>query len=1211
MVQKFNEHGVILNPGTGEKAYLLGLSSKLQSTDVWVVTEHYYDEEVWPEPELVQRTYSRSIPKPNDKTMHVNFNFEFPKVLVTANLEREAVTVSACEAYTDGSITDLAAVLRKHSPVVRAGYADGSFEDFALPWGADGHGYKVYKIDSGTETLLSPGGYDPKGGAYRVEQYFYYTEDGVEKQYPVIRSVNLTVTPVEARGVSGANLNRTYLNASGSTSPVPGSSSRLELPGEAVLSASPAPAAVSLTMSLDLSGWSNSPGNLSLTTATDGTAWPVDLSNHIVIGQGAGTYGFTYALTRSAIEADYPWLTVPGNFSLTATRVITVQPDAFVDAGAYDVTVGRVGTSGENAKFTVTKTDGVLNLQELKLFLPDGREVVSSLNIDTANGTITTTADDTTDTALRRYLNLGGWFVVTIQENGVAGVTEKLVYLAPRDNRYLSDGVFDFTGLHAGLFPYRRAAGLGSAVALPAGYYVGTTYDGATGAPGGTLSTVKATWSATDPVADPTNPQIDTYGPKEYDRARFDGYGLVGNPDLKTVTLRVEDGGKTLGSAADLALTCAPGTLGAALDGGGQVTGIVYDVRQVGYRARQAFTLILTNRGTADIHGLRLDLPENSEYEIIKAPAAYLAPGMSTTFVITYVYGLQLGDHVATIPITTAQSGADKTFTARFRVVPGAIRSVQVKTNSPIMGAAGIITGLPEGTPGTVTAPKTTGTVLPGTAAGPVGYEAEYKYVWMRSETFDLYEVGEVYYYDGAGDKVSLTEYAYTGAGGEGAQVRYWFFQMPDDDVTVHVDFAEPDRSKLRLSAILPEARKDADSMGPRTLRRWDAPAQPVGGDPLSLAESGLDHFLVMLDDDDVQAQLTVKLRKVAAFIPGYNEDIPVNVLIQNRKTGEMLLNKSGNTDEPTAYTGLAFTAPDPGESVDLVVTVSYQPGGAAEEVVWSVTVTFAKEPKTLGYTLGYGNSPYGMIMNSDLSDTDKVAAKAEFVKEYAFTNSLLTPDKAAGLKNIYYAEAWGGGDNLDLDDTALFIHPGEKFLDPGVTGVKDFSNRPVAASDIRRSVKVTLLDGGAATQAGRFSGGDTATLDLGTADTLTVADWWKNPVGGTDYLIRPGVYTLVYTFTDYDGVALQEIGRPLVILPRNGDVNADLAVGEQDARTIEHRVSDPLGYTAAPAVYPDRQLFRYRVCDVNNDKNFNNIDANLARRSGDIVPFYAPEDYK
>ena len=60
----------------------------------------------------------------------------------------------------------------------------------------------------------------------------------------------------------------------------------------------------------------------------------------------------------------------------------------------------------------------------------------------------------------------------------------------------------------------------------------------------------------------------------------------------------------------------------------------------------------------------------------------------------------------------------------------------------------------------------------------------------------------------------------------------------------------------------------------------------------------------------------------------------------------------------------------------------------------------------------------------------------------------------------------------------------------------------------------------------------------------------------------------------------------------------------------IQNRVADPLGDTAA-ASFPDWRLYRYRVCDVNNDRNINNIDANKLYYGVDqIVPYYKPTDY-
>lgn len=1256
MVQKFSSGGTITNPSADEKPYLLGLSEKLSGSDVWVVNELYYDESSGDI--LAPRGYTKTDPK----DMKVNFLFTFPRVLVKAAPAVPEVTVNAYEAYTDGTAGDLAAALRKYSPTIRAGYADGSFEDFLLPWGSSDAGaeYHVYKLNSNGTKGDEVAAYDPRGGAYLVEQYFFYEEaddsgTSVTKKFPLPMEVKLTVEPVKAQSVAGADLSRTYLNTADSTNPVPAFFSKLGLPNVATLVVSPVPGATSLTLPLDAAKWSNYSADLSETVTKDTTpvGWPVDSETpgQIQLGAGAGEYPFIYTLTRAEIQGAYPWLSdVRESYTLSAVRVIKKDPAGFTDPAGYSASVARVGEKNENAKFTVTHPSGT-NIQSLALFLPNGQKVTANITVNATAGTVTTTADDSSDHELRRYLNLGGWFALEVEETADGGAAAELpVYLAPRDNLYLEDrtgeapadnlGRFDFSGYYAGLFPYASAHQLDGAVVLPAGYFVRTTYNGMNGAPGGELSTVRADWrlpnTSTEAGLLPGRPDrtLYTYGPIDYAGAWFDGYGQVKNSDNKKVEIRVEDQAPNT-DPLRLSLTCAPGTAGASVSGG-EVTGVVYNTRQKGYRTRQEFTLTLKNTSTRDIYGLSLQLPADNHFEIIKAPAAYLAAGTETTFTVTYLYdlepanlsdtGLTLKD---TIGITTNETGNTpiKSFTAQFRVTNGPVSSVRVVTNSPltatdpvkpIMGSAKLILGLEEKKPADGAG---TGTDKPDTADGPTDYEANYQYVWVRSEVYDEYEVSEVYYYknnvQSSANKVALTPYAYAGTDGEGDKVAYYYFQMPDDDVTVYVDFMESVYSKLRLSAIKPEADKgDGSGMSPRDLRRWDNNAVAANnGDPLTMEESGLKQFLVVLNKDDATARLTLKLREVLAVITAgqgsvVNENIPVNVLVM--MGSDTLLNALGNTKgpdgTPDSFTTSAFKTPEPGNSVDLVITVSHTPD-SGNAVTRSVTVTVARPPETAEYSLKYGNSPYGMIMNSsNLTEAGKTAAKAEFDKIRAFASGL-TPAKAEGLANVYYADAWGGGTDYDLDETALFAYSGEPFLDPGADAVRNTANRPVAAGDISRAVKVTLLDDGAATQTGRFSGAATATLDLGTANVSLVENWWK-AADGSAYLIRPGVYEIVYSYTDYDGSTLR-FTRPFIILSRNGDVNADMTVGETDAKLIEDRVTDPLGCTAPAAAYPDRQLFRWRVCDVNNDSNLNNIDANLTRDAGKIIPYYLPKDYQ
>lgn len=1262
MVQKFSAGGTIPDPAPGEKPYLLGLSKKLQGNDVWVVAEHHYDPDF---ASLEQRLYTATTPR----DMKINFLFTFPGVLVKAVPAVKEVTVSAYEAYTDGTSGDVAAVLRKHSPTVRAGYADGTFKDFLLPWGtADvGAEYHVYEMNGDGTKGAEVTAYDPKGGKYLIQQNFFYEEEDdagtvVTKKFPLPMEVKLTVAPVTAQGITGDSLHKTYLNATGGTATeaVPAFFSKLGLPNVATLVVSRAPGTTSLTLPLETESWSNYSADLSGTVSNDAVPvnWPVDpdVPGQIAPDIGAGTYQFTYTLTQAKIQAAYPWLSgVAASYTLNASRVIEINQSNFIDPSHYAVTAARAGAGPENAEFTVTKNGAALTAGDtLTLYLPSG-QVVDPADYDVVHGAatvITTTADDATDTELRRYLNLGGWFAVGIQEDNTANPSAEIpAYLAPRDNLYLEDrigqaadsnpGRFDFTGYLAGLFPYTSAKVLGNTVVLPVGYSVKTTYDGMNGAPAGDLSTVKANWgvpaSNTETGLLPGQPdrKLDTYGPKPYEKAWFDGYGQVKNDGGKQVEIRVEDQAAKSDSLS-VSLTCAPGTQGAAISGG-QVTGVVYNTRQKGYRARQEFTLTLKNTGTRDIYGLSLELPANNHFEIIKAPAAYLAAGMETTFVVTYLYDLKpvLSTDTGitfkdTIHIVTNETGGAsiKSFTAQFRVTNGPVSTVKVVTNFPLpstppttpaMGDAGIIVGLGEGVPAdsAITDGAASGTDLPDSTGGPTDYEENYKYVWVRSKVYDEYEIGEVYYYRNnvqtADNKVPLMKYDYTGTNAEGTKSDYWFFKMPNDDVTVHVDFIEPILSKLRLSAILPEAHVNAGSMSARDLRRWDDNKITTNnGDPLTTEESGLDHFLVVLGANDVQAQLTLKLRKVLAVIPGLNEDIPVHILVREG-AGNTILNDSGSTDGvlnglPNQFTTAAFTAPDPGNSTDVVITLSYNDAGAT--VSRSFTVTFAKPPETVAYVLGYGNSPYGMIMSDAvLTNNEKVTAKADFDANRTFTPGLM-PVKAAGLTNVYSAGAWNTKTDYDRDETALFVYSGESFLDPGTTQVQDSANKPVPGENISRTLSVKLLDKAAGTQAGRFSGAETVSLDLGTADTALVENWWKD-ADNNDYLIRPGVYEIIYTFQDYDGTTAQSFTRPLIILPRNGDVNADMAVDETDAKVIEGRVTDPMGYTADEADYPDWRVFRYRVCDVNNDRNFNNIDANLVRDKEKIVFFYLPINYK
>lgn len=391
-------------------------------------------------------------------------------------------------------------------------------------------------------------------------------------------------------------------------------------------------------------------------------------------------------------------------------------------------------------------------------------------------------------------------------------------------------------------------------------------------------------------------------------------------------------------------------------------------------------------------------------------------------------------------------------------------------------------------------------------------------------------------------------------------------------------------------------------------------------------------------------------------------------------------------TGAPTTHDSYVFTAPPAiGEdglptyrAVEIVLKINQITQAMVdadpsltldEELERSFVVVIARAGTGVSSQLNYGNSPAGMIYNNTtLNDAEKAEAWKAFVaNNYAF-NDASRPSKAAGLNNTYWKEAWGGltqnmagkGNSLsyngDEDPYSLFIILGQKFQDPGFKSLKNTAGLDVDPKYIKRSVTVDQLDttDAATTQALRFnalrkddSTLDQVTLNLGAGDkglvTSTATDvidkWWqittKNESDGTekttDYSVRPALYTLEYTFPDYDGETMLTVTRPLIILAPVGDVNADSYVingketGENvknspsDAEYVKNRIKDPLGGmmtpnandSAAAPDYPCWRLFRYRCCDSNNDRNINNIDANqILKDKTKLVPYYKPTDY-
>lgn len=414
--------------------------------------------------------------------------------------------------------------------------------------------------------------------------------------------------------------------------------------------------------------------------------------------------------------------------------------------------------------------------------------------------------------------------------------------------------------------------------------------------------------------------------------------------------------------------------------------------------------------------------------------------------------------------------------------------------------------------------------------------------------------------------------------------------------------------------------------------------------------------YVVFLENDDHSCGVSVQLRQLEVLMNALedNADIKPTIVmtLDDAAHSEIYREVGGTKDlkDPTnkedvnyIHRSMPFAAPEePGSSKTVTVDVTYNDSsdnywtGTEGPVTRSYTVRFMRRPRENQglHAANPGNSPYGMIMNDD-AITQKAEAKAAFDRNdrFTFENNGLTPVKAYTdgtktapmLTNIYWPEAWGTGTNYDKEDSSLFVYIGEPFDEPGVTKIVNTAGELVNTTDL--SITLTACQLKNTTNLVDKFNGDTPygphTLASGLTVTKGVLDELRVDSNFTQLRdLRPGVYALTYTFPDYidstDTQRYLSFTRPLIVLAPRGDVDSDLDVDGDDSDDIHSRYSVPLPIDqfSGSNNYPDgdKLVYRYRIVDANNDRNINNIDANLIGRllrTGETLPrFYLPTDY-
>lgn len=651
----------------------------------------------------------------------------------------------------------------------------------------------------------------------------------------------------------------------------------------------------------------------------DGNGWNYTEGSSTRGANRAGVYTFTMttkngngtadSFTKTELTEAYPWLTVnDADYKLDGTNVATrtivwneQEVVKLVEASSYNVahqstttntititdtsittydnqqptmnlTVKKEnGSLPANSTFTVKMPDGTVI--ESAWFVAENGKMSTSQNTSVTNHyyTISINPGDTTVGSykterekLRRYINQGGWFYVSVKEaEGTSDETrwsdDIPVYVSPRENKYEESKIYNFFGKNGGLYPW--AGGISSTITLPQGQYneltdngsgdytwtadgttvtgykqanygIKTTYNGNTGEQGDTarIYTFQTAqmWTSTSnsPITNVTtynkNNLLDHSLNAYYGWLENEMNGASYDSNAKSAEIRVEstEPAKT-DEKLELRYVSSTGSDTVeyydALKT--EVKKVTFDNREEGYTLRQTFTLELVNTGSVDIEGLHVDMltdlagnsaydkgedsdPAGGHFEILQQPAAFLPAGAKTTFVLTYVYNLKANKEAD----TTLLDYLDKIY-------------ITSNSKNNINGTRGTDylwdfdaefkvadDGLHKVTINVVPT-DTNGTPLMGDAWVIVGSADEDRGSTTFSKDSTVYILTDPY------DEYTLKSIDAVDSLGNPVSITLnsdpdihghgiYSFTMPDADVTVTVTFEESVYSKLRLSDL-------------------------------------------------------------------------------------------------------------------------------------------------------------------------------------------------------------------------------------------------------------------------------------------------------------------------------------------------------------------------------------------------------------------------
>lgn len=1074
----------------------------------------------------------------------ISYEWNVEATVIDAQPAASDVYVLASDLYGVGGEQDLIDFLNLNHRLVRLEWSDGDITWDNITWDI-------------SKCTFDPAAYDPKGGIYTVSQHY---------KGNVYVVVTVHVEPVKLLRFQADNQSITYApNSQPQTFDV----DALELPKKATPILDKVVTRYALSdVDVDAETWD--PGTLS-----------ADFINSV-----QGTYEFKNSIAETDItdlyditdlEADAPWLTTDGadrniavyrTIGSRTTAPLETEIAAEVDKLTGILTINAAALNGtqiaDNTTFRVKFPNGYI----LDAAYPSSDPIMTATVADGA-ATIEIDTKDLTDSlqdAIQSLINLGGdGFALAatapdkMAEDDSAKIETAMgesdftdFSFTKRVNYYTDDEEADYSGdrsvffpVYAGMYP----TDIATHVNLVGSDSVRIAYDGMIGREPATMKEVQVdgwTLESTSSLPLAAGETVTLVGTMT-DNHYYTNHGHVTNSETPVyqfrLTVTVQD--KEFVSDVSEFIEVTTNETDVYKQVVDENNDFYFDTKQVGYKSAQQQTFTIHNLGNEDIEGLDVRI-NSTDFILVGLPDLSLEkkPG-KTTFTISTKTGLPARDkpYEATVTISSGRTADLEHFTIYFTVTDEEVFPVIVLVDNDSLGFgdARVIGS-------TYYAAGETVTLL----ATPANPHATYEF--YEFDHWESADVGSIHM-----STIHPTE----------------TFTMPGQSVTITAFFRETTQGKLRLDDLKVQNPDSTDNDLRDTTDHLIIPFSP-----------NVTEYYVIVPYETEQNKILVK--------PKYPniDGTPIVPIFEKDGTAPPI---SSTPYADGYYETALFALNEPeagtGEGKETVITITQAYDGV--ETVY--TVTILRKPK-VGVTLISGNSPFGLIEADDTIDQ-------QTAKDYFTANRGYDPaNKPAGAENTegekYYTDAWPHK-NYDEDPNALFVYSGKAFVDPGFTGLVNAAGDSVPAADVTRTIKIAELNDPSATDAA-------LKLTNTTEVTDTILSGGESCVISTmaNYNVRPGVYKLVYSFTDSDGTT-NSFSRPLIVLYEKGDTDGTNAVDTTDYDNLYNRMGNGIssGILNNPADWC--AVYTYRICDVNSDRNVNSIDANNMKTNQSFTQFY------